>query len=222
MCSYRQSPPVYTQVAGENGSPSPALPPRPNRRADAERAWQPAAWGPAALIALSLGLVACASPTRPSWLGIETQVYPAGVIPAVQARWETDPRSEVLVRAAANLTDRQDYGEHDDERGGGGGLGVGWRRYREPSQQGWLYGVRLDVWRLEIDWTDLPGEPGETSGETTIWVAQPSLEGGYGWRLSEGLRLELALGLGAEINVSTDGEDVGEGAILLFGATLLF
>jgi len=32
----------------------------------------------------------------------------------------------------------------------------------------------------------------------------------------------LTLGVGAEINVDTDGEDVGEGGIMLLGATIVF
>lgn len=34
-------------------------------------------------------------------------------------------------------------------------------------------------------------------------------------------RFETTLGLGMEINVDTDGEEVGEGAIVLFGLTWL-
>lgn len=207
---------------------APALPQACPELASAQRGQPAAQTVRAPLRSVPLGLAlcalgaACAGTSRPAWLGAETQVYPAGVIPGVQARWETGTRSESYVRLAANLTDRRDFGEHDDERGGGGGLGVGWRRYVEASRSGWLYGARLDVWRLEIDWRDAPGQPSETSGESRIWVAQPSLETGYGWRLSEALRLELALGVGAEVNVSTDGEDVGQGAILLLGVTLLF
>ena len=50
-------------------------------------------------------------------------------------------------------------------------------------------------------------------GETDIWVLQPTVRAGY--RLMS--TLDLSASLGAEINVSTDGEPVGEGAILLVG-----
>ena len=54
-------------------------------------------------------------------------------------------------------------------------------------------------------------------------VLQPTLEGGYSWLLDQGRwSLDLSLGLGAEINLDEDGEDVGDGAIVLLGVSLLY
>lgn len=165
-------------------------------------------------------LAACAS--RPPAPGFEVQAYPAGVIPGVHAQWELDESSALTARVAGNFTDRQDFGEHDDERGGGFGAGLGYRRYLGSSREGWLWGARVDLWRLGIDWVDDPGTALRRSGSTDITVLQPSFELGYGMRLGESdWRVEWTLGLGAEINIDTDGEDVGEGAILLLGATLV-
>ena len=83
---------------------------------------------------------------------------------------------------------------------------------------GAVSGTAQDVWDLEIDWED----PGPVTGSTDVIVVQPTAEVGYGFRLGEdGWRVELTFGLGAEINVDTDGDDVGEGAIALLGVTLL-
>ena len=172
------------------------------------------------LLALASGLTAGCASQRPEY-GVEVQAYPAGVIPGLHVQLPQDELSAITLRAAHNFSDREDYGEFDDEEGGGFGGGVGYRRYLEPGREGWLWGGRVDVWALEIDWEDQGGTPMATSGTTDIVVLQPTVEGGYGFRLSEGLRLEATLGLGAEINVDTDGEDVGEGAILLLGLTLL-
>jgi len=73
------------------------------------------------------------------------------------------------------------------------------------------------------DWEDdaRGGRPAR-EGDTDVIVLQPTVEGGYRFRLGERWTCDLALGLGYEINVDEDGEDVGEGGIALLGATFLF
>ena len=44
----------------------------------------------------------------------------------------------------------------------------------------------------------------------------------YSWKQSDGSRLDLTGGLGVEVNVDTDGEDVGEGIIALGGISWAF
>ena len=149
--------------------------------------------------------------------GPEVQAYPAGVIPGVHVQLPTSPRDALTLRAAANITDRKDYGEHDDEEGEGYGAGIGWRHYAGDELVGWLWGARLDLWAFEIDWRDDPNRRGSTDTLTL----QPAFEAGYAWSLSDDWWLDLTASLGAEINVDTDGEDVGEGAIFLLGFTLL-
>lgn len=180
---------------------------------------------PATTLLLSLAaiLAACASspePMGPLQTGVEVQAYPAGIIPGLHLRKTISDQDVIHARLAANITDRQDFGEHDDESGSGFGGGIGWRRIHEGSNpaspNGFHYGARLDLWSLDIDWKD-PGR----SGSTDILVLQPSAEIGYGWTHVSLGRLEATLGLGVEVNVDTQGEDVGEGAILLFGLTWL-
>ena len=180
-----------------------------------------------ALCLLLCGLAGCTStggssdsPHAPLWenwkVGLEVQAYPAGVITGVQARTPVSDDSEVTYRLAYNATDRQDFGEHDDESGGGPGLGVGYRHYFGPDHSGWLVGGRLDLWILEIDWEDdPPATPLE--GTTDVVVLQPTLEGGYSLPLNDDWRFDVTLAVGAEINVDEDGDDVGEGAIGLLG-----
>lgn len=168
-----------------------------------------------------------AGPARAA-LGAEVQAYPAGVIAGLHGRSEVGAGEFVTARFAVNVTDRQDDGERDDEEGSGWGAGLGYRRYFDraidgtaDSGAGWLWGARVDLWDLEIDWIDAPGGPGERRGSTDVVVLQPTVEVGYGFDLSSGWRAELVLGVGAEINVEQDGEDVGEGAIGLLGITLV-
>ena len=173
-------------------------------------------------IAFAAICVSCAQLQGPddAWaFGSEVQAYPAGVQVTGVAVRELSERDSLSVRAGYNATDRNDWGEHDEEDGGGPGLGVGFHRVLRPELDGgWLVGGRLDLWWLDVDWEEDSG----SSGSTDVVVLQPTLEGGYRWALEGGASVALTLGLGAEVNVDTDGEDVGEGAILLFGVRYLF
>ncbi len=150
--------------------------------------------------------------------GLELQAYPAGVVAAFHHQHTFGNHEVGTVRVGWNLTERGDFGEHDDEDGGGPGFGVGWRHYQELGGEGWYWGGRVDLWSMEINWRDKPNR----RGESEILVLQPTVEGGYRFRLGASpWMLDLGLAVGAEINVDTDGEDVGEGAILLLGASFL-
>jgi hypothetical protein len=83
--------------------------------------------------------------------------------------------------------------------------------------EGWSVGARADLWRLRIDWRD-DGPPSRT-GLSRVTVFVPAVEGGHSWKLEDGARFDLTLGLGYEFNLDTDGRDVGEGAILTLGAS---
>lgn len=148
-------------------------------------------------------------------VGLTFQAYPAGLITEAEVVVPIEEHHAVLLRAGYNFTDRRDYGEHDDEEGGGPGLTLGYRYRPSGSEAGWFMGARADLWFMQIDWED-PGR----SGTTDIVVLQPTAEAGYAFSLSDSWSVEPFLALGAEINVDTDGEDVGEGAIFLLGVTL--
>lgn len=143
--------------------------------------------------------------------GVEVRGYPAGVIAAVHSLQPIGERDAWHVSAGVNVTDRRDWGEHDDEEGGGSGIGGGWRRYETADRDGWFGGARLDVFSLEIDWEEDSGD----EGTSDVLVLMPTVEGGRAWAVGGPWVIEAGIGFGAEINVDTDGEDVGEGAILL-------
>lgn len=158
------------------------------------------------------------------------RAYPAGMIAAagVGGGWpgaglESRPgRIETGVWAGYNLTRRRDWGEHDDERGGGfgGGVEAAWFPGAVHGRNaGWFAGVRASFWRMRIDWRDDPATPlgAVRVGETDIIVVQPTFRAGYRFGFGRGLSLDVETAVGAEINVDVDGEDVGEGAILLIG-----
>lgn len=172
------------------------------------------------LFDLATGQSVLPSSARDFALGVEVQAYPAGVIPGLHAEWRLSERSVLTARLAANVTDRRDWGEQDDEEGDGFGGGVGYRYFFGDDLDGWLVGARVDLWDLEIDWRD---DNPAAEGTTDLIVLQPTVEAGYAWRLPDSRwRIDATVSLGAEINVDEDGRDVGEGAIVLGGLTATY
>jgi hypothetical protein len=156
----------------------------------------------------------------PLSVGLELQGYPAGVIVAGHASLALSAADAIAVYLGYNVTDRGDFGEHDDEEGGGVGVGAAIRHSFGADGAGWHIGARTDLWFLDIDWSDAGGA---RVGMTEVTVLQPTARAGYAWLLSgKRLRLDATVALGAEINIRTRGEDVGEGVILLGGIGLSY
>ncbi|MFT7485357.1 MAG: hypothetical protein ACI9F9_001207 [Candidatus Paceibacteria bacterium] len=161
-----------------------------------------------------LGAAFLASCSSPKSLGLDAQAYPAGIISTARADWSLQEDRSLSIHAGYNVTERDDFGEHEDESGAGPGLGISARQYFGEQQSGWFAGGRLDLWWLDIDWEDQP----PSSGQTDVVVLQPTAQGGYRWvPANSAWSVDLYAAGGLEINVSTSGEDVGEGAIGLIG-----
>ncbi len=175
---------------------------------------------PILLLWIAVGLLPVEAGARA--VGFEVQRYPVGAIATVTGRVPLGGRSELLLGAGYNDADRENNGEFDDEQAEGPGVSVGFRHHREADRTGWSFGARLDVWDLEVDWIDQLGTVGETRGTSDTLVLQPTGVVGYAWNLGDaGWQVEASAAFGAEINVDTDGPDVGEGAIGLAGVSLL-
>lgn len=171
------------------------------------------------LLFFALTLLAGCQVDMPWRSATELQAYPAGFVAAAQARKQLGDGATFFLRGGYNFTDRQDFGERDNEEGEGPGVGIGYRQDITPMRSSsWFWGVRADVWWLEIDWRD----SALGRGTTDVTVFQPAAELGYRVWQQDGGAMEYAASLGAEINVETDGEEVGEGAILLVGVTWVF
>lgn len=155
-------------------------------------------------------------------IGAEFQVYPTGVLPGLRIDWALNNRSTLNLRTGLNIIRHRDLGVHEDERGLGVGFSLGYRRYftsiTQPLSR-WFLGLRSDIWFNAIDWKDHIGLTNEVKGTSNIVVVQPTLEGGYLFTLGTNKQFTLApsIAFGFEINVANDGEEVGEGAILLLG-----
>lgn len=153
---------------------------------------------------------------------LELRAYPTGQLTGVG--WESDiPLLGSHYRGSAtvlyNRARRGDSGVHQDERGNGYGGGLAVDRYFSPDQLGWYVGVRAEVFSLRIAYRDSIGNA-NIAGSSRVTVVQPTLNAGHAFDLGNRQRLQLSLGLGAEINARTRGAKVGSGAIGLVGVSL--
>lgn len=153
-------------------------------------------------------------------LGFDLQNYPAGTIFNIKSAWAVSAKEELIGKLGYNIAQRQNFGEHDSEEGNGPGFTFAYKRYVRNGFKGWYAEGRVGMWFLDIDWRD---NTPAASGNTDISVLQPTLGIGYDFALNkERLKLGLLVAFGYEVNFITSGEEVGQGGILLFGASLTF
>ena len=167
---------------------------------------------------IAVVLAFLALPTLAATPTAELRVYPAGQILSAGLIWPLDARTEWGVSALYNRARRGDAGHHEDESGDGFGVGMELNRFWNSKSQGWFYGARAELFELDINWRDLA-----RTGDSTVTVFQPTLRLGYRTQPSfKGLGITVAVNAGAEVNVATRGESVGQGAIGLLSFALLF
>ena len=156
-------------------------------------------------------------------LGFEVQVYPTGLLSGGRIGLRTGQHSAFHIRLGHNLIRHRDLGVQDEENGNGWGGSLGYRYYFPADHKGYFLGIRTDLWNSQIRWKDFDssGNLSET-GQTQILVIQPTAEIGYLWLIGKNDNGFFAptLSLGREINVLTQGREVGQGAILLIGIQL--
>ncbi len=153
-------------------------------------------------------------------VSMEIQAYPTGIIPGLRLEKGFAEKHAVHLRLGYNWVRHRDLGEHDDERGDGYGFTLGYKYYFGSDFQRFFLGARNDIWWNTIDWKDNIDTPMEVSGQTDITVVQPTLEAGYLFAFGENWLFTPAIGFGYEVNVKTEGQPTGEGAILLLGISL--
>lgn len=158
---------------------------------------------------------------------LETQAYPAGIIPGVRFDFNIGSNSYLTSRIGYNFTDRQDFGKNDNEEGGGPGFGIGYVKSDFLTQNLSAH-IRTDLWFMDIDWRDSqticgtapPCFEQDINGTSEIIILQPTVGIEYNIPFSTNLFLKPSLSFGYEINIKTEGREVGEGAILLIGLNL--
>lgn len=149
-------------------------------------------------------------------VGIEFQAYPTGILPGVKVGLGIGDHSALHLRVGANIFDHRDLGVQEMEEGNGFGFTLGYQYYFGEDHKKLFLGIRNDFWWNTVDW-----ETAGQQGTTEITVIQPTLIGGYAIALAnDKLIFEPTLGFGYEVNVKTEGEPTGEGAIGLAGFSL--
>ena len=154
-------------------------------------------------------------------IGIEFQANPTGIIPGVSFTKATANKGEIVLRLAANIIDHKDFGVQDSEVGAGFGGGFGYRKTLPFSNDLFYLGLRTDLWRNTLDW-DTSNDLVSSSGTTKVWVLQPTTE--LGVKLQKEASkwvFQPSLSFGREINIQTDGAEVGQGWIALLGFSVL-
>ena len=170
------------------------------------------------LFIISLGTMAQDQNTGLQSLGLESQMYPAGLMFNLKADWPLSDKGLLVAKVGYNIAERQDFGEHDQEDGEGPGLALGYKRYLKTGRTGLYAEARLSVWFLDIDWRD--NAPARF-GNTDITVLQPTVAAGYDFYLKgDKLKLGVFVAGGYEVNIVTSGEEVGQGGISIMGATI--
>lgn len=168
----------------------------------------------AAFLAVALLGPAPAAMRAAAW-GVAVEAYPAGVQCLAALETPLNPHWAWRLDAGWNEARRWDWGLHEDERGGGPGLGAG-LRWTPATRPRLFVGVESQLWLLPIAWRQ-----GARTGLSRTVVLQPALELGWRWALGPRWTLEPTVSLGQEINVATEGEAVGQGPILRVGIGLL-
>jgi hypothetical protein len=144
-------------------------------------------------------------------LSLEFQAYPTGLIPGISFDTKISMHAWLYGRIGYNWIRHGDKGLHEDERGGGLGFSVGYRHYLNALDNGWRFGLKNDIWWNGIDWKE-----GNSTSHSDVTVIQPTIELAHLF-LKNKITFCPTVALGYEVNVSTTGEDTGEGAILLIG-----
>lgn len=149
-------------------------------------------------------------------IGLEYEYYPAGQIFGLVGEYFINNEHALHAKLGANVARRKDFsGLNDDERGWGPGFTLGYRYYFDGTMKNFYVGLRADMWSMDIDWKDSTNSP--TSGTTEILVFQPTAEFGYSlnFGVNKMWNFKAAIVNGLEINVVSNGKDVGQGFITL-------
>ena len=151
--------------------------------------------------------------TKRTDLGLSVQFYPAGIIATANAEIFLKEKSSLLFRLGGNFANRKDFSPYNDkEKGNGFGGTIGYRKHFNLKKGKIIVGLNTDVWNMWIDWKNDIGEINQTQGTTYTLVLQPWVEAGYFFSMKQSpVQLGISTGFGREINVITNGKNVGQG-----------
>lgn len=150
-------------------------------------------------------------------VSFEFQAYPTGLIPGFRIEKSLSAKSTLHLRLAYQFIDHRDLGVHQNEEGSGFGFTLGFNKFLKHYYEKWHFGIRNDIWFNTIDWESSIGTAPVPFGTTDIIVVQPTAQIGYLFDFNKSWFITPTVSFGYEVNVRTEGEPTGEGAILLIG-----
>lgn len=150
-------------------------------------------------------------------IGGEFQWYPSGTITSLHVAFNAKLHNSFTVKLGYNKLNRDSNGEKDNEKGSGWGGGIGYRYYFKPFPYKLFLGIKADVWRMKVDWVE-----GIQTGETKTWTLQPTFEVGYTLIINDQAFITPFIASGAQINIKTEGDKVGQGFVPLIGISAGF
>ncbi len=171
-------------------------------------------------------LILCASsafadgPVRGA--GADLLQYPTGTILTAAVRRPLTARTEWDLRAGTDLAYHGGQGVRDDEHGRGWGGGAGLRWFPETPGRSLFAGVRLDLWRMRIDWKNHTDPALAPSGVSRFLIVQPMAEAGWDFWRTKLFVVGATVSAGWEINTVVRGASTGQGAIAAAGVALTF
>ncbi|WP_293890147.1 hypothetical protein [Flavobacterium sp.] len=143
-------------------------------------------------------------------IGLEIQKYPVGTITVITYNYFFKETWAMRFRVGGNFANRKDEsGFNDDEKANGFGGSFGINKYVRSGNGNFIFGANVDVWNMWTKWIDYSEIP--QNGKTYTLVIQPWINAGYLYNFSKKFNAGIYLGFGREINVITDGENVGQG-----------
>jgi hypothetical protein len=149
---------------------------------------------------------------RTTDIGGSFEWYPSGTVYGLHAAFNSRQHHSFHFKLGYNITNRKEGEVNDIEKGNGWGGTLGYRYYIRPFPHKFFIGARSDIWHKNIDWNK------ETqSGTSKTWTVVPAFEIGYTFWINDQAFLTPSISNGAEINLKTDGQKVGQGFITIIG-----
>ena len=137
---------------------------------------------------------------------------PHGYSAALHIAYNFPVHHALNLRVGYNKINSNTDGKHAAEEGSGPGFSLGYRYYFPVRPRGFFLGIRADVLRLKIAWSQALFE-----GTSKIWALQPTAEMGYMILINDLFFITPFVSAGVQTNIKTEGQAVGDGFVPQFG-----
>jgi hypothetical protein len=150
-------------------------------------------------------------------VGAQIMNSPKGYSTALHLAFNAAVHNAFLLCIGYNKSDWKDKGKHELENGRGFGISLGYRYYFLVRPHGFFMGLRTDIWQSKINWSQ-----NTYLGDSKVLAFQPTAEIGYMFLINDLFFITPTISGGYQANISTTGEEVGQGFIPQFGLSAGF